>query len=306
MRVFVTGASGYIGYAVAKAFRRHGHDVAGMVRNKGKARMLEAVEIKPVIGDLEKPDSYRDILDTCEVFVHCALEPSPRGQELDARTINTFFHQTKTLNLPRVFLYTAGAWVWGNTTGTLIDEGYPMHPIEFVRWRREHIEMILQNRDPFTRTIVICPGVVYGGSKGLTAQWFHDTLSGEIQIVGSGENHWAMVHVKDLAQAYVLAAEKELDRVILNIVDHSRNTVKEMTEALTHITPRACHVRSLSAQEAFDRFGPLAEGLKIDQTISNDRAFRLLDWKPRHPTFLEDLTRYYNAWHCHVEHKHHG
>ena len=90
MRVFVTGATGYIGHAVVKAFRAKGHRVFGMVRTEEDGNLLSLDEILPVMGDLEQPDSYRKVLDEVEVVVHCAFNySSDKAVEHDAKAIDT-------------------------------------------------------------------------------------------------------------------------------------------------------------------------------------------------------------------------
>src|SRR5437867_7160365 len=76
MRVFVTGATGYVGFAVATALRRAGHDVYGLTRGAAKASQLARQEIHPVQGDIGDPKSYADAAEECSVLVHAAFESS--------------------------------------------------------------------------------------------------------------------------------------------------------------------------------------------------------------------------------------
>ena len=78
MKVFVTGATGFIGSAVAAAFARAGHETYGLVRTPGKERLLEAVEVVPVFGTMDEPDDWRPAAERCSVLVHCAVEYSER------------------------------------------------------------------------------------------------------------------------------------------------------------------------------------------------------------------------------------
>ena len=79
MNVFITGATGYIGFNVAQAFRRTGHQVWGLTRSAAKATMLEQQEIWPVIGSLQQPDSYKAVAEQCTVLIHCAADKSDRS-----------------------------------------------------------------------------------------------------------------------------------------------------------------------------------------------------------------------------------
>src|SRR5262249_62273115 len=70
MKVFVTGATGYLGSHIARAFRRAGHEVWGLVRNQAKVRALEEAEIRPVLGTLHEPGSFLSAAERCELLVH--------------------------------------------------------------------------------------------------------------------------------------------------------------------------------------------------------------------------------------------
>src|SRR5512143_492764 len=74
MKVFITGATGYVGFNVASAFRRAGHEVWGLARSEEKARMLVQNEIHPVIGSMQKPESYAKKAAECSILVHTASE----------------------------------------------------------------------------------------------------------------------------------------------------------------------------------------------------------------------------------------
>jgi len=298
MKVFVTGASGYIGNAVAQAFSLSGHAVSGLIRSEQKAQLLRRAEIVPVIGDLVKPDSYRQAIKEAEVIVHCASDHSLQSDALDNSFIDNLLVETKGPSISqKTIIYTSGVWGVGNTGSQIVDEAVRRNPLESVKWRNRIEEKLLDLASSHLRTVIISPGCVYGGLGGLTSFWFSTAKDGSIEIVGSGENRWAMVHVADLAQAYVLAAEKEIDRGIFYIVDHTHYTVKEMALASVKATGVSDKVHNLLESEAAKKFGSgLASGLLIDQQISNERAARLLEWRPRHKGFIEDIDRYYETW----------
>ena len=89
MQVFITGATGYIGFAVSAALRRHGHRVRGLTRNEAKAGRLARHEIDPVIGDLADAKSYADVAAQCSVLIHTAFEYSAEGVAKDKVAIET-------------------------------------------------------------------------------------------------------------------------------------------------------------------------------------------------------------------------
>lgn len=296
MRIFVTGASGYIGRAVAEAFRSKGHVVYGLVRSDSDVRALYSNEIWPVVGDLNSPESYSKSLGEAEVVVHCAFDSSSKGVELDAKTVETVLSTLSRSSLPKAFIYTSGVWVYGSTGEKIADESTPLKPIDLVKWRPAHEEKIIRAASSLLRTVVIRPGCVYGGVGGLTDLFFSSTSDGSVSYIGDGFNKPAMIHVRDLAYAYVAAAEQEISNVVLNVVDDSRFTMKEMAEAIARSAGIPGKIRSLSGEEAQNRFGHLVQGLTLDQAIGNARIKRLLGWQIHHLPFINEIDVYYRAW----------
>jgi nucleoside-diphosphate-sugar epimerase len=295
MRVFVTGASGYIGSAVALAFRRSGHQVMGLVRSEKSARKLRAGEITPVIGDISDLKSYFSAAPSADVFVHCAFAYKETAAR-DLEAIENIFKIASHTDLSRIFIYTSGCWVHGDTGKKISDETSPLHPLNISKWRRPHEEKVLREKPPHVKTVVLRPACVYGGSGGLTALWFEAAQKGAIPTIDNGSNHWVMVHVEDLAAAYVAAAEKEQDGLILDITDGSHLTVREMVESVAAAAGIPGKISSISRELAQEYFGELAEGLAVDQWLDSKRAERLLNWRPKHLNFCADAALYLAAW----------
>lgn len=297
MRVLVTGASGYIGHAVAKAFRAKGHTVYGLVRSDEDAHLLSLEEIWPIMGDLENPESYRQALDMVEVVVHCAFNfASDTGIECDAKTIDAILQAFGESPLPRSFIYTSGVWVYGSRGHEMVDESVALKPLEIVKWRPNHEEIVLKANSSKLRTLVLRPGHVYGGVGGLTNTLFTSTLNGSVTIVGEGNNRWPMIHLQDLAYAYVSAAEKELSGIALNVVDDSTATLHEMADAIARAAQLEGKVNVMPIETAKGKFGPLVEGFAIDLMVNNSRIKRLLGWQIHHAPFIYEADLYYKAW----------
>lgn len=296
MRVFVTGASGYIGHAVAKAFRAKGHTVFGLVRTEEDASLLSLDEIWPVIGGIENPDSYRHVLNEVEVAVHCAFDSSEKGIERDAMTIDTILEVFTKSALPRSFIYTSGVWVYGSMGYAMADESMPLNPIDIIKWRPSHEEKVLNGTTALLRTVIIRPGHAYGNVGGLTNLLFASLPEGAVHIVGEGHNRVPLVHVQDLAHAYVSAAEKEVTRVVLNVVDDSTATIREIAEAVASAANLAGKIEVMSIEEGEKQYGAWVNGMTMNLTVNNSRVKRLLGWQIHHAPFINDVTIYYNAW----------
>lgn len=294
MRVFITGATGYIGNAAAKAFRAKGHTVYGLVRSEEAAQVLSQDEIWPILGDMNNPSSYEHILDEVEVVVHCAVDTSEKAVELDYKTIETVLNKYSHTSLSKAFIYTSGVWIYGSTGQKIVDEASPLNPLDLVKWRSKHEERVLSAATQNLRTAILRPGCVYGGVGGLMNIFFNSTLNGEVRVIESGKNNWSMVHVKDLAYAYVAAAEKEINRLILNVTQDTPVTVHDIASAIAQAA--SVPIKSISQDEASRFFGPLVQGLMCDQHVANTRIKRLLGWQIHHAPFIDEVDLYYNAW----------
>lgn len=294
MRVFVTGASGFIGSAVAQAFARASHDVVGLARTEDKARALGRHEVRAIVGTLEAPAAWREHAERADALVHCAA--MPRAFELDRSAARELISAARTSGAPRVLVYTSGVWVYGDTRGARVDETTPRNPLALVTERVASEDIVLGASAGTLRTLVLRPGCVYGGSGSLTASWFESaTKEGAARIVGDGRNRWAMVHRDDLADLYVRAAESQHGGVF-NATDETRASVRECAEAASRAAGADGRVASTPLDEARAKLGAFADALAVDQHVSSERAAQLLGWKPRHAGFVAGVERYGAAW----------
>ncbi len=292
MNIFVTGATGFIGKSVAVAASRAGHQVFGLTRSQAKARELEAAEVLPVVGDMGEPSTWTSAARSCDVVIHCAAEYSERYMELDRRTVQHLLSLQ-----PKVFLYTSGCWLYGDTGHLPADETSEPHPPALVAPRLETERVVLSAASAACRTLIVRPGCVYGGTGSLTAAWFESaTNEGAVRIIGPGGNHWTMVHCVDLAELYCLAAESSLSGEILNAVDDTTPTLRECAEAASRAVLGDVRLNHTPPQEAAAQMGPVVECLMLDQRLTPAKAKRLLGWQARHAGFVSGASVYYRAW----------
>ena len=260
----MTGATGYIGGAVASELRHHGHEVAALVRPDSEARHLRDLGVVIVAGDL----ATMPALAGYDAYIHTAF-----SKEHDRQAIDTL------AGLGGHFVYTAGVWSLGNTTDA--DETSPQRPLQISAWRVEHENIVLQSP---SRT-VIRPGCVYGGKQSLLAGWFAAVDQNQpIEIVGGGRNRWAMINIHDLAALYVAAVEQRMPGM-LHAVDDTHETLEECARALS---PRV-EIRYTEME------GEFAEALKVDQVISSATTRERLGWTPKR-TFTNSIDEQWGEW----------
>lgn len=292
MRVFISGATGYIGFHVAKTFRREGYEAWGLTSSKEKTANLVRNEIMPVVGSLQNPESFQRVAERSDVIIHTYIDYQADSAVLDMQAIKTLVETVRNSDTPKTLVYTSGTWVLGNSADQKLTEESPVRPIQEEAWRPEVEEMVLD-----ANGIVIRPGVVYGKSGGMTGRWFQGASNGSVvQIVGDGHNHWAMIHVDDLAQGYFQAIQSDLRGETFNIVDSSSATVLEMASAAAKAAGNIKQLEFIPVDKAKQQMGSMAEALAIDQIVDNSKARRLLDWRPKHEGFIPEVDTYYRAW----------
>lgn len=297
MKVFITGAGGYIGSAVAAAFARAGHDVYGLVRSEKKGVLLARSEVRPVVGSLEQVATFSAVAEDCHVIIHCATEYSPNAWEFQRNSIDSLINCARRSRLARKFISTSGVWVYGDTGGAIADETSLLNPPAFVAPRPAIDEMVLRANNDAVKTTVIRPGCVYGGSGSLTALWFESAAKeGAARVVGDGNFRWAMVHREDLADLYVRTAESPWGGEIFNATDRSRFTVLECARAASVAAGAGGKVQCVPVDEAKKMFGPMADCLALDQHVDSRKAVRMLGWQPHHGGFVDGAARYFTAW----------
>jgi nucleoside-diphosphate-sugar epimerase len=295
MNVFITGATGYIGFNVAKAYRRAGHAVWGLTRSEQKAQLLARHEIRPVVGRMQETTKWAAAAKNCSVLIHAAVDYQTDTFAIDQQTVEFLLSLARQGAQPKTLIYTSGVWVYGNTRGALVDETTPLNPPKLVARRPATEQLVLDAAG--VRGLVLRPGCVYGYQGGLTGIWFAAAVKEKaLTAVGDGGNRWTVVHADDLADAYLRAGESGLRGEVFNITDRSRWSVAEMLNAVARVTAYAGKITFIPVAEAAKSMGDFAECLALDQHADSRKAVRLLGWQPKHGGFVDDAESYYMSW----------
>ncbi len=277
MNIFLTGATGYIGDAVATALRHAGHEVTALVRPEADTRHLRDLGVALLAGDLESLPSLASRLDGFDTFVHAAQSHTNAA---DANRIALETYTSKSAHL----VFTSGVWVLGNTKDA--NESSPVNPLALVSWRPAQEELALG-----AGGAVIRPGCVYGGRQSLFADWFASAEQNRpLKIVGDGENHWAMVDLHELADLYLRTVEQRATGM-LHGIDDTRATLNECARA---VAPNGA-IEHADLEAARAKLGGFADALAIDQIIDSSTTRKRLGWNPK-KTFTNSISAQEQEW----------
>jgi nucleoside-diphosphate-sugar epimerase len=251
MRIFLTGATGYIGSAVLDALLRGGHQVTALVRDREKAERVAMRSVQPVIGDLSKLKSHAAVAEACDGIIHTAFAPK-RGPMMDREAIEILLGSARRRAASghgSFLIYTSGVWVLGNPAKPA-EEDAPVNPTPLVAWRPAHEKLVLDaGADGSIRTAVIRPGVVYGGSRGIIGDMLKDAANGLVRVVGTGKNHWPCVYDRDLADLYLRVASNPAASGIFHANDEADERVNDIAEALANHAKTPADIRHVPLED---------------------------------------------------------
>jgi len=278
MRIFLTGATGYIGGAVCDALLRAGHTVVGLVRSQEQAGRLAAKGAAAHPGDLRDPGNLAAGARQADAVIHTALLPAADAGDVDRRAV-------EAMHGP-LLIYTSGCWVLGNTGDRVADEDTPLAPTPLVAWRPAVEQLVLARG----RGMVLRPAMVYGRGGGLLQSFVQSAREhGAARVIGDGQNRWTFVHVDDLADLYVRLLDAP-PGTLLFAAHGPALRVREVAEAASGAAGAAGRVEFIPLADARLSLGPLADALALDQQISGERARRSLAWRPIAPSVIDDLA----------------
>jgi nucleoside-diphosphate-sugar epimerase len=301
MRIFLTGATGYIGAAVLDALVRGGHDITALVRDNEKARRVAKRGAHPVIGNLAEPDSFRGSVDAQDGYVHAAYDSSSgRGPAIEQAALEAIIgaaQRPRTSGATpdkRFVIYTSSAWILGRTPEPAAEDA-PINPIAHSAFRPVLEQLVLDAAGDHLRTIVVRPGVVYGGGSGMVGDIFKAASNGLVRVIGDGNNHWSLVYDRDLADLYARLAASPDAAGIYHANDEGDERVNDVVGAIKPYLPVKPDVRYVPIDEARSKMGAVADALALDQIVRSPRA-RALGWTPTLHSVAGNAARLLEEW----------
>lgn len=286
MKVFITGGSGYLGRSTIEALVRRDFEVTALVRGDASAQVVTGLGAIPVRGALTDLAVLREAARAADGVIHLAQHYGTDTAEVDRAAAEALQDGAG----PRPYVHTGGVWVYGDTGG-VVDEDAPMSPPRLTAWRLENEKRVLARAATGERPVIVMPGVVYGRCGGLIETFYAapGRTTGAVPCVGDGSNHWALVHVEDVAELYALALTAPAGSVYGGVSDQNP-TAGEIAEAVSRAIGHPGSVRRLTLAQAEERMGPIAEAFALDQRLTGARARKELGWNPTHLDALGELA----------------
>jgi nucleoside-diphosphate-sugar epimerase len=287
MRVFVTGASGFIGRAVVAELKRRGHHVAGLARSDAAAATVRGLGADVVHGSLDSLDVLELAAREHDATIHVA---GVRGADDVAREAKALDGLLAVAPVGHTFVYTSGAWVYGDRGDAVVDEDAPLAPLAIVGWRPAHEQRVLAAAERGVRAIVLRPAVVFGDGGGMVGQLTRDGANGPLRIVGDGRNRWPMVRHDALAELYAACLEEARATGIYNAQSGASVPYVELARAASRAGGGDGTIEHVTLENARTQMGAFADALALDLQMSSEKAKRELGWAPHRPTVLEELA----------------
>ncbi len=294
MRIFLTGATGFIGSAIVPELIDAGHQVIGLTRSDAGAKSLVAAGAEAYLGTLEDPEGLRDGVAKSDGVIHTAFDHDfskfsnfVANCEKDRRVIEVLGDALRGTDRPLVITSGTGMGDAGPGQPALeenIDLNNPNPRIASelagisVAERGVNVLVVRlpQVHNPVKQGL-ITPLIAVAREKGVSA------------YVGDGLNRWPAAHVLDVARLYRLVVEKQEKGARYNAVAEEGIPAKDIAEVIGR--GLNIPVVSLSPAEAADHFGWLALFVQMDLPASGAQTQQRLGWHPTGPGLIADLEQ---------------
>lgn len=300
MGVFVIGATGYVGSAVADALYGSGHDVSGLARSRGAADELGRRGYAAYSGDMKDSGALSQAIRDSGAVVHAATTGDTDAEEADRAAVEGSLEALRDTGA--AFVYTSGGWVMGETPGSAgdppADEESPIEPAPSLSWRPAAERWVLEAAAARgVQTVVVRPALVYGRAGGVVAELVESARErgGARYVVGDepgSDPLWTLVHTTDLGGLYarILARPEAVAGGTLLIAAGTEPVpVRELAAEASRVHGSGAPPEPWPLSQAREELGAYADSLVLSQRLSGAKARRLLAWTPSGPPVFEEL-----------------
>jgi nucleoside-diphosphate-sugar epimerase len=286
MNVALTGATGFIGSHILAELQAHGHVVTALVRDEAQAETVAAQGATPTVVDLYDRPAVVKALSDSDGAIHTASPGDATSADLDSAVVDAAIEAFDGTGKP--YLHISGLWIYGANPS--ISENSPFHAPPMVSWKEPIQRRVLDASG--LRGVVVVASLAYGdgggGIPGLLLGSPRDP-AGNLIMLGTGQQHWSIVHVADLADFFRRVLESDSAQGYYVVGDGLNPTAAELTEAAAVATGAPGAVPG-SDEEARARLGDyFAEVLLLDQATAATRARSELGWLPTRPGLVDEF-----------------
>jgi nucleoside-diphosphate-sugar epimerase len=289
MRVFLTGASGFIGSAIIAELQAAGHDVLGLARNDANAAKLETAGVAVHRGDLSEPEALAAGAKACDGTIHCAFihdfSQYVENIAIDRRAVEAMLAAMEGSGKP--FILTSGTLMADAEREVTEEDGASKDGLGAMRGATEQLVEDYAQRG-VRAMIVRLPQVHDREKQGLVTYAIAVAREkGVSAYVGDGANRWAAAHVSDVARCYRLALEKGQAGARYHAVGEAGISMRDVAEAIGRRLDLP--VVSIAPEAAPAHFGFLGMFAGRDAPTSSRLTRERLGWAPTGPGLIEDL-----------------
>ncbi len=290
MRVFVTGATGFIGTELVKELIDAGHEVRGLTRSDAGAKQLELVGAEVHRGNLQDLDSLRSGATGMDTVVHLAFSHDFSTFAQNAQDELKAIEALGSVMKPdKLLVVTSGVGLAKGAPGHVRTESDPPTDVPSIPRRPEQAARAAAERGVHV-AIVRLPQVHDTRKQGLVPLLTQTAREkGVSAYIGDGANRWAAAPLKDVAHLYRLAVEKKRTGVtVYNAVQEEGVSLREIAETVGK--GLSVPVISIAPEKAAEHFGWFAHFAALDMPASSEWTRKTLGWDPTGPGLIEDLT----------------